>query len=239
MPWKIVQLSPRPQMSEHRSNTICAVVERPHHHCGDDVVSRVLQMWFALHSSPLMTSQVTLHSHFIPSRILILNSNVFYRRSCDNVACVCYSLAVFWMIMSNTIFWWMPDFWNGSMGALLPVLVLAEILDVCHELSRLGEYVIELEKYVHFFTVKWNDCVWIKFILISVYVDGRGGRIENKSENNDLHIAGVVRLECHWRDTEISCVGHSQQSTQPGVKPMLTTIRLIDYPRCIFFLSFL
>ena len=29
MPWTIVQLSPKPQMSERRSNTICAVLERP------------------------------------------------------------------------------------------------------------------------------------------------------------------------------------------------------------------
>ena len=28
-----------PQMSERRSNTICAVVERPDRHCGDDLVS--------------------------------------------------------------------------------------------------------------------------------------------------------------------------------------------------------
>ena len=29
-------------MSERRSNTICAVVERPDHYCGDDLVSFVL-----------------------------------------------------------------------------------------------------------------------------------------------------------------------------------------------------
>ena len=32
----IVQLSPKRQMSECRSNTICAAVEWPDHHCGDD-----------------------------------------------------------------------------------------------------------------------------------------------------------------------------------------------------------
>ena len=34
----IVQLSSKPQTSEHRSSTICAVVERPDRHCGDDLV---------------------------------------------------------------------------------------------------------------------------------------------------------------------------------------------------------
>ena len=29
---------------QHRSSTICAVVERPHHHCGDDLVSH-LKVW--------------------------------------------------------------------------------------------------------------------------------------------------------------------------------------------------
>ena len=28
-------------MSERRSDTICAVVERPDHHCGDDLVTDV------------------------------------------------------------------------------------------------------------------------------------------------------------------------------------------------------
>ena len=34
-----LQLSPKPHLSERRSNTICAVVERPDHHCGDDRVN--------------------------------------------------------------------------------------------------------------------------------------------------------------------------------------------------------
>ena len=34
----IEQLSQKPQTSERRSSTICAVVERPDHHCGDDLV---------------------------------------------------------------------------------------------------------------------------------------------------------------------------------------------------------
>ena len=34
----IVQLSPKPQMSKSRSNTICVVVGRPDHHCVDDLV---------------------------------------------------------------------------------------------------------------------------------------------------------------------------------------------------------
>ena len=34
----IVQLSLKPQMSERRLNTICVVVERLGHHCGDDLV---------------------------------------------------------------------------------------------------------------------------------------------------------------------------------------------------------
>ena len=34
-----VQLSPKPQISECRSSkTICVVVNRPDHHCGDDLV---------------------------------------------------------------------------------------------------------------------------------------------------------------------------------------------------------
>ena len=37
MPRKIVQLSPKPQMSGRRSSTICAVVEWSDHHCGDDL----------------------------------------------------------------------------------------------------------------------------------------------------------------------------------------------------------
>ena len=32
MPWTIIQLSPKPQMSERRSKTICAAVEWPNHH---------------------------------------------------------------------------------------------------------------------------------------------------------------------------------------------------------------
>ena len=35
--WTILQLSPKPQMSKSRSSTICGVVERPDHHCGDDL----------------------------------------------------------------------------------------------------------------------------------------------------------------------------------------------------------
>ena len=42
MQWTIVLLSPKPQMSERGSSTICSVVERPDHHCGDDLV---LQKW--------------------------------------------------------------------------------------------------------------------------------------------------------------------------------------------------
>ena len=38
MSWTIVQLSSKPQMGARRSSTIHAVVERPHHHCGDDLV---------------------------------------------------------------------------------------------------------------------------------------------------------------------------------------------------------
>ena len=38
VPWAIIQLSLKPQISERRSNTICAVVERPDHHFGDDLV---------------------------------------------------------------------------------------------------------------------------------------------------------------------------------------------------------
>ena len=29
-------------MSEHRSNTVCAVVEWPDHHCGDDLVMAIV-----------------------------------------------------------------------------------------------------------------------------------------------------------------------------------------------------
>ena len=38
MPWTIVQLLPKPQMSERRSSTICAAVKQPNHHCDDDLV---------------------------------------------------------------------------------------------------------------------------------------------------------------------------------------------------------
>ena len=38
MQWTIVQLSPKPQISKSRSSTICVVVKRPNHHCGDDLV---------------------------------------------------------------------------------------------------------------------------------------------------------------------------------------------------------
>ena len=38
MPLIIAQLSPKPPIRERRSNTICAVVEWPDHHCGDDLV---------------------------------------------------------------------------------------------------------------------------------------------------------------------------------------------------------
>ena len=34
----IMQLSPKPRMSERRSSTICAIVERSDHRCGDDFV---------------------------------------------------------------------------------------------------------------------------------------------------------------------------------------------------------
>ena len=40
IPRIIVQFSPKPQMSECTSNKICAVVERPDHRCGDDLVFR-------------------------------------------------------------------------------------------------------------------------------------------------------------------------------------------------------
>ena len=40
LPRTVVQLLIKPQMSERRSNTICAVVERPDHHCGDDLASK-------------------------------------------------------------------------------------------------------------------------------------------------------------------------------------------------------
>ena len=35
---KCAQFSPNPQMSERRSGTICAIVERPDHHCEHDLV---------------------------------------------------------------------------------------------------------------------------------------------------------------------------------------------------------
>ena len=38
MPWTIVQLSPKPWMTESRSSTVCVVVEWPDHHHGDDYV---------------------------------------------------------------------------------------------------------------------------------------------------------------------------------------------------------
>ena len=38
VPCTVVQLSPKPQLSERRSNTICAVVEPPDHHGCDDLV---------------------------------------------------------------------------------------------------------------------------------------------------------------------------------------------------------
>ena len=37
--WTILQLSPKPQMSQRRSSTMCSVVERPDPHCGDGLVS--------------------------------------------------------------------------------------------------------------------------------------------------------------------------------------------------------
>ena len=39
MPWTIVKLSPKPQMSERKSSTIYAVIERPDHHYDDDLVA--------------------------------------------------------------------------------------------------------------------------------------------------------------------------------------------------------
>ena len=48
MPLTIVQLSPKPQMSERRSKTICAVVERPDHHFGDDLVLSLVRSLEAL-----------------------------------------------------------------------------------------------------------------------------------------------------------------------------------------------
>ena len=39
MPSTTVWISPKPQMSELISSIICAVVERPDHCCGDDLVS--------------------------------------------------------------------------------------------------------------------------------------------------------------------------------------------------------
>ena len=41
MQWIIGQLSPKPQTSESRSSTICFVVERPDHHCGDDLAFNI------------------------------------------------------------------------------------------------------------------------------------------------------------------------------------------------------
>ena len=41
MQWTIVQLSSKPQMSKNRSSTLCLVVERPGHHCGDDLVGKM------------------------------------------------------------------------------------------------------------------------------------------------------------------------------------------------------
>ena len=38
MPRTTVQLLPKPQMGGRRSSTITVVVERPDHHCGDDLV---------------------------------------------------------------------------------------------------------------------------------------------------------------------------------------------------------
>ena len=38
LPWTILQLSPKPQMSERRLHTICAVVQQHDHHYGDDLV---------------------------------------------------------------------------------------------------------------------------------------------------------------------------------------------------------
>ena len=35
--WIVVQLLPKPQMSECRFSTICTDVERPDHHCDDDL----------------------------------------------------------------------------------------------------------------------------------------------------------------------------------------------------------
>ena len=41
MPSTVVQLSPKAQMSERRLRTICAVIERPEKHCGDDLVFHI------------------------------------------------------------------------------------------------------------------------------------------------------------------------------------------------------
>ena len=38
MQWSIIEISSKPQMSDNRSSTICVVIERPDHHCGDDLV---------------------------------------------------------------------------------------------------------------------------------------------------------------------------------------------------------
>ena len=39
MPIALTQNFPKLQMTERRSSTICAVVERPNHHCVDDHVA--------------------------------------------------------------------------------------------------------------------------------------------------------------------------------------------------------
>ena len=41
---QIIQLSPKFQVSERRSNTICAVVERPNHPCGADLFPSVIMV---------------------------------------------------------------------------------------------------------------------------------------------------------------------------------------------------
>ena len=46
MNWTIVQLSPKPQMSEHKSSTLCVVIERPDHHCRDDLVHFWHILWY-------------------------------------------------------------------------------------------------------------------------------------------------------------------------------------------------
>ena len=48
-----VHLSPKPHMNESRSSTICAVVERPDHHCADGcnviVIDRIVFLNFVLY----------------------------------------------------------------------------------------------------------------------------------------------------------------------------------------------